>query len=453
MMTANNFRPSGVSSDTPSLDSGAFGLETATPNDINFTPAMSSIIPEQKKPQVPQKRANLDELFRLRKELIDLREEKEQAEEMSEMMGQDLFRAEEEVAAKGDELKRKEAKLLDYEEQVKTWRERAQSLTLEVQEANRVIAETKQASDIREMAISSKAESSMQKEQELLNLQEQVTQLKATLDEKDAELTDKIALAAGKAYDKWQAVLKDKQLEFDSKLKESEERATADLSQQQELRREAEEALRDLSEQLDTNANQEQELRRSAEASLHDVRRELQTASSQLSHEQKLRVELQARLQNMSSEFETTSSQLSREQALRRTADATLQNTILHANSSATQFNQERALRQAAEAALQTAKAQHETHLREVDSRLTELQTRVQESEAVAREHANRMEVQVEQEWFVQWIGALEAEVAEQKRRCEWFQRNSERLSREIKDVQALKREMEMGGQGVRSRG
>jgi len=391
MMTSKNSLSSQGSSDMPDLDSGALGLQTSVANDINLAGKMSATMAERVKPPLPAKKSHLNDLIRLKNELDEIHKQKEQAEEMTDLVVRDLSLAQDEVHEKDDQLRRKESELRKCEEELKNWREKVQSLSMEVQEEKRLAAEIKKSNRMLKVAITSKTENESQKEEELsrlrnqvadltaslaekeaqkkpapvelANLRRQVTQLKSILNEKDAEMTEKVSLAAGATHDKWQATMQEKQLQFETKLKENEERMSAQLAQEQELRRVTEATLHEMTEKLTTNSSQEQELRRVAESSL------------------------------------------------------------------------------------QSTKEQFEAKLREATERagvqIAELQKRALEAEASLQEHTNRMEVQVDHEPLLQRISSLEAEVQNERQRCDWFKKNSEKLSRKIKETQAAWRVLE----------
>ena len=235
---------------------------------VDKQPSATMIKPTR--PKVPQKKAHLDEVLRLRKELNDMRGEKKRAEEETDIMVRDLFAAQDEVQEKGDELKRKEAKLQNCEEQLKTWKEKAESLSITIQKIEKFAADFKTRHAMQETHITSERENGSQKEEEILRLRSQVedltakkaerdasaatvekelvglrgqiTQLKATLQEKDTELTTKLSAVATFAANKLQATIQEKQLQSETKLKETEDRLSSELKRQRKLRRAAEAA-------------------------------------------------------------------------------------------------------------------------------------------------------------------------------------------------------------------
>lgn len=469
------------SSDTPDLDPSATGLETAAVNDIISAGAMSEAMPErQVRPQPPPKKAHLDEVIRLMKELEEMREEKGQAEEMTDLMGQDLQSAQEEVEKKDGELRRKEAELLKCGEELKNWRQKAQSLSIEVQEEKRLAAGIRESIEMQEVALSSrmdnesgrgeevsrlrdqvanlitslatkdaeKKEAGLQTEEELSYLRKQVeqlttsltekeaqmksigsrsmkelvylrkqaTQLKTTISEKDAELTKKVALAAGSTYDQCQATFRENKIQFESTLRETEERLNAQLAQEQELRHAAEATLEEAREEMLTHPHEDQS---------RDKQIQLETTYKE--NEERLKA------------------QLTQEQDLRRAAEAKVHDTRekMGKNSS-----QEQELRHAAEATLRITKEEYEVKLREAGERagvqLAEMQKRAQGAETSLQEHTARVqEVGVDQENLMKRVQGLEAEVQDQRKSCAWFKKNSERLSRDIKAADAARRQLE----------
>ena len=479
MVTGKSFTSRG-SSDAPDLDPSAVGLETAASNDIVSAGDLSAAMPQRPlKPQPPPKKAHLDEVIRLMKELEELREEKGQADEMTDLMGQDLQIAQEEVEKKDDELRRKETELLRCTEELKNWRQKAQDLSIEVQEERRQVAAIKESIETPEVAVPSgrgnepgrgqelvrlrdqvanlitslatkdaeKKEAGLQTQEELSYLRKQVeqlttsltekeaqmksigsrsmkelvylrkqaTQLKTTVSEKDAELTKKVALAAGSAYDQWQATIQNNKLQFDNTLRETEERLNAQLAQEQELRHAAEATLQQTREETLTNAHQNQS---------QDTQLRMETSYKE--NEDRLKA------------------QLAQEQELRRAAEAKFYDTREKMGKSS---REEQELRHAAEASLRITKEEYEVKLREANERagiqVAEMQKRAQEAETSLQEHTARVqEAGTDHENLTRRVHGLESEVEDQRKTCAWFKKNSERLSRDIKETEAARRQL-----------
>ena len=474
--------------DPADLDPSTAGLETAAFNDIISAGNMSGAIPERSsRPQPPPKKAHLDEVMRLMKELEELREEKGQAEEMTDLMGQDLQIAEEQVEKKDNELRRKEAELLKCGEELNNWKQKAQTLSIEVEEERRLAAGIKESLEMQEVAASSRMNNASGKGEELLRLREQVanlvtalamkdvekkeagaqteeelsylrkqveqlttsltekeeqmksigarsmkelvylrkqaTQLKTTISEKDTELTKKLTLAANSAYDQSQAAIRENKLRFETTLRETEERLRAQLAQEQELRQAAEATLEDTREVLLTDAHQDQ-----------SRDQQLQLETTYKANEERLKA------------------QLTQEQDLRRAAEAKFHDTRDQMGKST---NQEQELRHAAEASLRIAKEEYEAKFREADQRavaqLAEMQKRALGAETSLQEHTARVQaVGLDTENLTRRIQGLESEVQSQRTSCAWFKKNSERLSRDIKDAEAARRQMEQSEYAVK---
>ena len=443
-------------SDPADLDPSTAGLETAAVNDMISAGNMSGAMPERPlRPQPPPKKAHLDEVMRLMKELEELREEKGQAEEMTDLMGQDLQIAEEQVEKKDNELRRKEAELLKCGEELKNWKQKAQTLSIEVEEERRLAAGIKESLEMQEVAASSRMNNASGQGEELLRLREQVeqlttsltekeaqmksigarsmkelvylrkqaTQLKTTISEKDTELTTKLTLAANSAYDQSQATIRENKLRFEATLRETEDRLRAQLAQEQELRHAAEATLVDTREVMLTDPQQDQ-----------SRDKQLQLETTYKANEERLQA------------------QLIQEQDLRRAAEAKFHDTQDKMGKSS---NQEQELRHAAEASLRITREGYETKLREADERavvqLAEMQKRALGAETSLQEHTARVqEVGLDQENLTRRIQGLESEVQDQRQSCAWFKKNSERLSRDIKDAEAARRQMDQSEYAVR---
>ncbi|KAL8834148.1 MAG: hypothetical protein Q9170_003895 [Blastenia crenularia] len=426
------------------------------------------------KPPLPPKKAHLDEVIRLMKTLEEMREEKAQAEEMTDMMGQDLQIAQEDVEKKNEELRRTGAELLSCGEELKSWQQKAQNLADEVQVEKRLASEMKKSIGMQEVPAASwvkndpgkgeeelgrlrdqvsnlisslaakdreKQEAASQTEEELaylrkqaeelttslakkeeqmksigsrtlkelVYLRKQATQLKSTISEKDAELTAKVSLAAGAAYDKWQPIIREKQLQFETTLRDTEARLHAQVAQEQELRRTAETTLHTTREEMRTTPNQEQ------------------MQNQQLRLETTLR-ETEERLQ----------AQISQAQEQRRVAEETVHAARVKLDAQSGQQEQDQSLRHAAETSLRTT---YEAQLRESSALTASLQNRLQDAEASLHSQSNNTTTQ--QENLLRRVGELESGVQDQRKACDYFKKNSERLSREIKEADAARRILE----------
>ncbi|KAL8673303.1 MAG: hypothetical protein Q9168_002265 [Polycauliona sp. 1 TL-2023] len=488
-----------MASDASGLDTGAFGLAMDDSNHFVPTGDMSAPMVERpQKPPPPPKRAHLDEIIRLTKELQTMREEKAQAEEMTDMMGQDLQLAQEAAEKNDEELKTKGTELLSCSEELQRWKQSFQKLASYVEwknaetgepmkrqaESDSVIAE--EAVRLRDQLVKPIAslttkdaeqhEAASRTEEELLflrkevhdlrtalakkddqiksiagrthkelrTLREQADQLRATIADKDAALQTQLESATGAVFDKFQLVMHKKEQQFETTLAETEKRHKEQVMQEQELRRTTEATLhatreelgtashqeehtqnqqsrfettlRETEDRLNAQVAQEQELRRTAEAALLATREEIRTASPNQAHPQTQQRMLETTLKETQDRLQA---QLAQAEQHRRTAE-----------ESVNHHHQERHLRQVADATLRTTQEAHARELSERTAAGATFQTRIQEAETQTED-------------LVQQIHALESQIQDQRKACDYFKKNSERLSREVKDTDAARRALE----------
>ena len=322
-------------SNIPDPDPGTIGLEIADTNSTLSAVDKSAAMAERTfRPQPPPKRAHIEEILRLKKELEDTRVEKEEAEEMTMNMCQDLQLAQEETEKKTVELSRREADHRKCEEELQHWRQKAQRLSVEISEERRMVAAMKQSLETQDAVVSSPTNNQLGNEEELSKLRKQVVQLTATLSVKDNHMNS---------------------------VNENEARLEAQLAQEQELRRVAETTLQATKQKMTSTSSREQELRHAAESSLRIAKEEYEIKS--------------------------------------READ---ERTVLQ---------------------------------------IAEMQKRAQDAEASLQEHTK--EVGGDREQLLQHIHSLESELQDQRKSHDFFKKNSERLSREIRDIQAARKALE----------
>lgn len=317
------------SSDAPDFDAGIDGLQASFAKDFHLSGHMVST--NMTKPPPPPKKSHLNDLTRLMKDLEEISQEKIDAEEMTALMAQDLYLAQEEAQEKGEQLKKREIELRKCEEDLDRVSREAEDLKTSLI-----------ALDSQEKPVAA----------ELVDLREQVKQLTSILHQKDIELASAVSSVSSvivSADEKLNVAIQAKQFDFDTKLRENEENARVQLALEQEQRRLAESKLLGFMEKMTTSSSQEHDLRRAAEAEL----------------------------QSTTKRFETQ-----------------LKETVERANA-----------------------------------QIAELQ--------------NRMEVQVDHEPLLERISFLEAEILDTRKRYQFFQKNNENLSRNLKDSQADVRRLE----------
>jgi chromosome segregation ATPase len=174
-------------------------------------------------------------------------------------------------------------------------------------------------------------------------------------------------------------------------------------------------------------------------STLHQKDIELASAVSSVSSvtvsaDEKLNVAIQAKLFEFDTKLreneENMRVQLAHEQEQRRVAESKLLGFM---EKMTTSSSQEHELRRAAEAELQSTTKRFEAQLKETvkraDTQIAELQ--------------NRMEIQVDHEPLLERISSLEAEILDTRKRYQFFLKNNENLSRNLKDSQADVRRLE----------
>jgi YD repeat-containing protein len=317
-------------------------MKTTLHNEQTPSPSKmpSQVILQRPKPNIPQKKARVDEVFRLKKEIEEMRTARDEAVDTRDMMAEDLLTAHEKVQEIEDKLGEKSR-------EVRTWREKAEKLSNEIMEEKRLAAETKQSLKRMEKMSTSTRGVEVRREEEQMQLRQQIEQLTAALAEKDSQLIEKASVATG-SEDQLQSSLQEAQLRFESGLREAEDRWRSLLAEEEKLRRAAEGDLRSMKDYYESRLKETE-----------------QRANSQIEEQQK----------------------------------------------------------------------------------------RVHASETALQEQMNRMEVDsTSQQQLQRLIATHEAEMNEQRQRCNQFKRMSERLTAQIKQAAASKTNLEQTGHVMRHR-
>jgi hypothetical protein len=239
MATIADFQLTRNSFNIADIEPEAFGVE---PTAANPSAKAGEVLPERVKPQIRQTKSHPNDIFRFTKEAINVREKKTQAEEMTDMMARDLCLAQDEAQEKGEKLRQKEAELSRCKAELQGWRKEARNLSLQI-----------------------------------LEEKHQIMQLEFALSEQASEVPTNISSAAESDGDKWQVLLQDKQLEFDAKLAEMEDRLSLQLLREQEQQRLAQAKLRETEERLQADASQAEEMHRIAEALLRSAKEQVES--------------------------------------------------------------------------------------------------------------------------------------------------------------------------------
>ena len=177
-MYTKSSNPSFGSVPEPDINSGATALQTTSINETATSPAKysHSSASQRAKPNIPQKKTHVDEMFRLKRELEEALKTRDEAVEMRDMIAGDLLTAQEELKEKDDELSK-------WSKEAWTWRDKAENLSSQI---------TKQKTEqslIEKEAISATGRKEKEiNEAEQRRMQQQIDQLTAALAEKDAQL-------------------------------------------------------------------------------------------------------------------------------------------------------------------------------------------------------------------------------------------------------------------------
>ncbi|KAI9687018.1 MAG: hypothetical protein M1822_002428 [Bathelium mastoideum] len=421
MLTADNYRYlQGLNA--PNFAPGAFGNEAAAAND--FYAVESTSVAERPKPQIPPKKLGLGEMLRFREKLDNMRYEKERAEELKSMMEDDLIEAQEEAERRDAELAKTKADLRGSAQALTQMKERAQSLAREVQDNQRTISDLKESIQAQEILAASQ-DDALEKQAQINALEAQVRELLASLtkerilkevartsldeghaqafselegqiaplqpniDAKDVEIRMKVASATEHVYGKGEGISQDKQTGWEAKPKE-EEYLTAEIAKEHEKSTNAVVALASSENEVNWNTN--------------EVRRP--------------RTEAESKLQTTVDEY------FAKVAAIEQHHDVQMASLVKRTEDA-----------EAVAASLQTQSASLQQQLTSEQLAFVEAQL------------DSQMQVEVDGEQ----IAKLQQESDQRRQRLEFFRRNSEHLSRRIKDTEARNRALEQS-EGLKSR-
>lgn len=184
-------------------------------------PAFAS---QKARPIIPQKKKNIDELYRIRKELEDALRTKDEAVEMKDMMAMDLL-------SKEDELEEALKEIGTLKKQV----EEQSIQLLEQKQRQSILAKGKAPTP-------PARESTAKMQAEHMQMRQQIEQLSAVLAEKDAQLSASAALAVN-TDDQLQRSITETQMRLQSELQQKESEFQTRFAEEQSLRQTAEAEL------------------------------------------------------------------------------------------------------------------------------------------------------------------------------------------------------------------
>ena len=312
-MFAKSGYPSFDSIPEPDFTSGATALQTTSLNEQTASSNKMSppVASQRAKPNIPQKKTHVDEMFRLRKELEEAKKARDEAVQIKDMMAEDLLTTQEEVQEKEDEVRK-------ISKEVWAWRDKAERLSNQVKEQK-----TRQSLMGTETVSASTREVNAKKETEQLQMRQQIKQLTAALAEKDAQFMEKAYMVTG-SEDQLQSSIREAQLRFDLELKQKEGQLRLELAEEQKLRQAAEAELnstkdyyesrhRDIEQLASTKLQEEKKRSQATESALNDQmnRMEIDSMSQQQQEELVATYEAEIRDQRQRcNQFKKTSERL-----------------------------------------------------------------------------------------------------------------------------------------------
>ena len=262
----------------PDFDAGMAGLQIAVAARDGKElvsasgPSPLSTVPRAK-PSVPQKKGHIDELVRIRKDIEEMREERDQALGERDAMADDMLKIQEELDEKDEELKK-------MSREVWTWREKAETLI-----NDKTGPRGRRALVGAEASSLAGRESTARMEQELAQAREQVQQLTASLAESNALLSAKTVTATVAQVDQ-NALMYEAQRESRATSTQAEEHWRSEAIEQQKLRQAAEDGLQSTKSYYEVKIrsveSQGQEQLREQQRRLHDAEAALRDRSQQM---------------------------------------------------------------------------------------------------------------------------------------------------------------------------
>lgn len=269
--------PSFGSVPEPDFTSGATALQTTGLNEQTTSPTKMSppFASQRAKPNIPQKKTHVDEMFRLKRELEEAIKARDEAVEIKDMMAEDLLTAQEEVQEKDDELRK-------FSKEVWAWRNKAEKLSNQVKEQK-----TGQSLIGTETISTSTREVNAKREAEQMQMRQQIEQLTAALAEKDAQLIEKASVAT-RSEDQLQSSIREAQLHFELELEQKEDQLRSQLAEEQKLRQAAEADLKSTQDHYESRLRETEQL---ASIQIEEEKKRAQATESAL-NEQMNRMEI-----------------------------------------------------------------------------------------------------------------------------------------------------------------
>lgn len=257
----------------PDLNSGMAGLQmaifTKETSSGKGTPATGPT--PRAKPSIPQKKDHVDEVLRLRKELKEVKEARDQAYGERNAMEDDMLKIHEDLEKKDEELSK-------MSREVWTWREKAEKLSNDMTDNRRLAAQSRRSLVGGNASFPATREASGRNEAELAQARQQVQQLTAALAESQALLSAKDSTVPTPEVDQ-QASTQETQRQFQEQLAQVEDHWRSQVVEQQNLRQAAESGLQNTREYYE---NKLRDVELQARSQIEEQQRRLQETETGL---------------------------------------------------------------------------------------------------------------------------------------------------------------------------
>lgn len=228
----------------PDLKSGMAGLQmaisTKETSSGKGTPALGST--PRAKPSIPQKKTHIDELLRLRKQLEDLKDDRDQGYAERDAITDDLLKLQEDVEKLQEDVKEKDEELSKKLREVWTWREKAEKLSNDMANERHIAAQGRRSLVGGTASSPMAKEANNRNEAELAQMRQRIQEWTAALADSDALLSAKSATVLAPKVDQ-QASTQEAQRHFQAQLARAEDHWRSQVVEQQKLRQAAESSL------------------------------------------------------------------------------------------------------------------------------------------------------------------------------------------------------------------
>lgn len=223
------------------------------------------------KPSIPQKKNHIDELLRLRKELEEMREARDQACGERDDMADDLLKIQE-------DLEEKETQLSKLQREVWSWREKAEKRSNTSADERQLTAQNRRSYGGGTASSLGAKEANSKTEAELAQARQQIRQLTASLAESKALLSAKTSTVAAPEITQ-QPSTQEAQRQFQAQLAQVEDHWRSQVAEQEKLRQAVEGELHTSRDQYE---NRLRDVESQARSQIEGHQRRIQEVEAQL---------------------------------------------------------------------------------------------------------------------------------------------------------------------------